>query len=102
MTMYSICSMIITYDSTKVITVTRRNDSEYYVKQYDLETYEMTFEEMIGGNELQYIKLKEVEQSPDGKKYAIAYNDDGKFYVRTFGKTTRTADEIKKDELDVN
>jgi hypothetical protein len=60
-TMYPIVSMIITYDSKKAITVTKRNDREYYVKQYDLESYEMTFEEKIGGGENQYIKLKEVE-----------------------------------------
>lgn len=86
--------MIITYDSTKAVTVTKRNDKEYYVKQYDLESYEMTFEEKIGGLPEQYIKLKEVEQSSDGKKYAIVYNDDGVFYLRTFFKVTRTEDEI--------
>jgi len=100
--MYSICSAIITYDSTKVVTVTKRNDSEYYVKQYDLETYEMTFEEKLGGNKGQYIKLKEVEQSPDGKSYAICYNDDGKFFMRTFAKVTRSETDIKNDELDIN
>ena len=100
--MYPIVSMIITYDSTKAVTVTKRNDREYYVKQYDLESYEMTFEEKIGGGEDQYIKMKEVEQASDGKKYAIVYNDDGKFYMRTFFKVTRTEDEIKADELDIN
>jgi hypothetical protein len=59
--MYPIVSMIITYDSSKAVTVTKKNDREYWVKQYDLETYDMTFEEMIGGGEDQYIKLKEVE-----------------------------------------
>ena len=49
-TMYPIVSAIITYDSTKVVTVTRKNDTEYWVKQYDLESYEITFEEKIGGN----------------------------------------------------
>jgi len=44
-TQYPICSMIITYDSTKAITVTKRDDKEYYVQQYDLESYEMTFAE---------------------------------------------------------
>ena len=101
-TMYPIVSMIITYDSTKAVTVTKRNDREYYVKQYDLESYEMTFEEKIGGGEDQYIKMKEVEQASDGKKYAIVYNDDGKFYMRTFLKVSRTEDEIKADELDIN
>jgi hypothetical protein len=100
--MYPIVSMIITYDSTKAITVTKRNDREYYVKQYDLESYEMTFEEKIGGGELQYIKLKEVEQAYNGKKYAIVYNDDGKFYIRSFKKETRSADDIKANETCFN
>ena len=44
-TMYPIVSMIITYDSTRAITVTKKDDQEYLVKMYDLETYEMKFEE---------------------------------------------------------
>lgn len=94
--------MIITYDSTKAVTVTKKNDTEYFVKQYDLESYKMTFEEKIGGDPKSYIKLKEVEQSSDGKKYAVVYNDDGVFYLRTFYKETRTDDDIKKDELNIN
>ena len=107
-TMWPIVSMIITYDSSKAITVTKANDREYFVKQYDLESYDLTFEEKIGGGQDQYIKLKEVEQSPDGKKYAICYNDDGKFYLRVFGKRgkgdTDKRDEavIKDNELDIN
>lgn len=50
----------------------------------------MTFEEKIGGKAGQYIKLKEVEQNSKGTKYAVVYNDDGVFYLRTFGKVTRT------------
>jgi hypothetical protein len=94
--------MVITYDSTKVIAVTKKDDQEYYVRQYDLESYEMTFSEKIGGGQEQYIKLKEVEQNSSGKKYAIVYNDDGNFYLRTFGKVNRTDEEIEKDELDIN
>ena len=60
-TMYPICSMIVTYDSTKALTVTKKNDCEYWVKQYDLETYELSFEEKIGGAPDDYIKLKECE-----------------------------------------
>lgn len=72
--MYPIVSVIISYDSTRAITVTKANEREYYVKMYDLETYELTFEECIKGT---YIKLKDVEQAADGKKFAIVYNDDG-------------------------
>lgn len=53
--------MIVTYDSTKALTVTKKNDCEYWVKQYDLETYELSFEEKIGGAPDDYIKLKECE-----------------------------------------
>jgi len=60
-TMYPICTMLITYDSTKAVTVTKKDDHEYYIKQYDLETYDMTFEEKVGGEPNDYIKLKEVE-----------------------------------------
>lgn len=97
-TMYPIVSMIITYDSSKAVTVTKRNDREYYIKQYDLETYDLTFEEKIGGGDDQYIKLKEVEQSYSGKKYACVYNDDGKFYIRSFKKETRAEADIVANE----
>lgn len=60
-TMYPINSVMISYDSTRAITVTKRNDREYYVKMYDLESYELTFEEKIGGKPDSYIKLKDVE-----------------------------------------
>ena len=86
-TLWPIMSMIITYDSTKAITVTKEDDQICYVKQYDLLSYKLTFEEKVEGS---YIKLKEVEQAPDGKKFAIVYSDDGRFYMRTFKKVTRT------------
>ena len=43
------------------ITVTKKNEKEYYVNMYGLESYECVFEEKIGGGEKDYIKLKEVE-----------------------------------------
>jgi hypothetical protein len=51
---------MISYDSSKAITVTKKDDSEYWLRQYDLQTYEKTFEEMIGGKESDYIKLKDI------------------------------------------
>jgi len=82
--------------------VTKRSEREYYIKQYSLETYKLTFEEKIGGGKEQYIKLKEVEQSPKGDFYAIVYMDDGKFRLRTFGKETRNEEEISAKELKIN
>lgn len=37
-TMYPIVTMAISYDSTRAITVTKRDDKETYIKMYDLET----------------------------------------------------------------
>lgn len=101
-TMYPIVTMAISFDSTRAITVTKKDDKESYIKMYDLNTYELTFEEMIGGEKDQYIKVKEIEQNPQGTHYAVVYIDDGRFFLRTFGKTTRTQQEIMENELNIN
>lgn len=101
-TMYPICSVIITYNSKYAVTVTKKDEKEYFVKMYSLTTYEMEFEEKIGGNENDYIKLKEVEQNGKGDKFAIVYFNDGQFKLRTFGITQRSEAEIQDNELDIN
>jgi len=40
---------MITYDSQRAVTVSKKSEQEYYVHMYDLETYEQVFEEKIGG-----------------------------------------------------
>jgi hypothetical protein len=60
-TMWPIVNVIINYDSTRAITTTKKDDRTYYIKMYDLESYNMTFEEKIGGGPNNYIKLKEVQ-----------------------------------------
>ena len=91
--MYPLVSCMITYNSKLAITVTKKDDKEYYVKHYNLTTYQMTFEERVGAREGStgkcYIKLKEVEQNAVGDFYAIAYMDNGRFRLRTFGEVAR-------------
>lgn len=63
-TMYPLISMLISYDSTRAVTVTKKSDSESIIKMYSLvrdEDYKMCFEEHVGGSPEQYIKIKEVE-----------------------------------------
>ena len=93
---------MISYDCKSCVTVTKKDDREYQIKIYSLYTYEMTFEEKIGGKAKNYIKLKEVEQNNEGTKYAIGFMDDGKFRIRTFFNKTRSENEIKKNEFDIN
>ena len=44
-TKYPIITMGISYDSTRALTVTKKDDRESYLKMYDLNTNELTFEE---------------------------------------------------------
>ena len=101
-TKFPLVTMAISYDSTRAITVTKEDDRCSYVKMYDLNTNELTFEEQFGGQPDQYIKVKEVEQNGKGDQYAVVYFDDGKFRMRNFGKTSRTEEEIKRNEVDFN
>ena len=39
----------------------KNDDREYWIKQYSLETFIVTFEEKFGGLPTSYIKLREVE-----------------------------------------
>lgn len=93
-TKFPIVTCIISYDSTRAITVIKKNDREFWVMMYSLQTYENTFTEMIGGNEDSYIRCKEVQQNAAGQKYALMFVDDGKFRLRVFGKETRDVETI--------
>ena len=90
LTFWPIVSCIIGYNSKKVVTVSKKDDQEFYVRCFNLSgTFENTFEEKIGGETEEdeddnYIKIKEVEQNFDGTKFAFVYFNDGKFFLRTF------------------
>ena len=88
-TLYPIVSVILSYDSKRAITVTKKDDREFWVRQYDLETYDETFGMQIGGNTDSFIRTKEVEQNSTGTRYAIVFVDDGKFRLRVFDKGRR-------------
>ena len=57
-TEYDIVSIIITYDSSRAITVQKEDDTHYCVNQFDLDTNAKCFTEYFRGN---YIKMSEVE-----------------------------------------
>jgi len=101
-TMYPIVSMNIAYDSSRVLTVTKKNDCESWVKMYSLKDFKLTFEEKVGGDESQYIKIQEIEQNSNGSQFAFVFSDDGKFRMRVFGRETRTEEEIENTEIRIN
>lgn len=60
-TMYPLVSCMISFNSKLAITVGKKDDTESWVRMYDLLTYDKVFEEQIGGKEEDYIRIKEVE-----------------------------------------
>ena len=50
-----------TFNSKLAITVTKKSDMEYFIKMYDLNSYEQVFAEKVGGKPDCYIKCKEIE-----------------------------------------
>ena len=78
--------MMMTYDSTRIISVQIKDVHESYVAQHDMITKERMFYEKFGGHQDSYIKIKEVVQNSTGKMFATCYMDNGKFRMRIFGK----------------
>ena len=61
MTDFPISSNMISYDSKVAVTVQKKGEREYRVQMFDLESYEKTFDEPVGGESNDYIKIKDVE-----------------------------------------
>ena len=87
MTKYPVIDCIITYNSKSAITVCKKSDRESHIDAYSLETYQVTFHEVVGGLDDSYIKIKEVQQNSTGTNFVIAYLDDGVFKLRVLGDT---------------
>ena len=50
-TKFDIVSMIITYDSTHTLAVTKKDDTQYMLRFFNLETYKNEFSEAVGGSD---------------------------------------------------
>ena len=68
MTEHPVISMIISYDSKRVIIVTKINDAHFEVSQYNLAclSFHKTFNEIYGATPDSYIKIKDIEQNQKG------------------------------------
>ena len=82
--------------------VVKKSEQEYWIKQFDLETYEMTFQEKFGGDPKSYIKMKNMAQTKCGKFYCVGYLDNGNFRLRTFEKEQRDEATILAHDFDIS
>lgn len=48
-TMYPVIWMTITYDATRAIAVTKKDERESYIRMYSLKNHDLLFTEKIGG-----------------------------------------------------
>ena len=69
-----VVNVIITYDSKFAIAIVNDMDEHFQVKGYDLNTFECKWVSFFEGV---YIKMALIEQTIDGKIFAIAYQDNG-------------------------
>ena len=60
-TEYPISTCMISYDSKRAVQVQKKGEREYRMQMFDLESYQKTFDEMVGGQEGDYIKIKDIE-----------------------------------------
>ena len=74
-------------DSSRTLCCTRVNEKEFWIKMYNMETLELQFAEQILGD---YLKMKLCAQNSTATKFALVYNDNGVFKLRTFGRENRT------------
>ena len=90
--------MEISSQLTETITVTKSSERESLIKFFSLENKNVVYEQRIAGD---FIKVKEVEQNPNGRLFAVAFFDDGLFRVRIFDVSLKNkeVDEVKVNEL---
>ena len=61
MTEFPINTCMISYDSKRAVTVQKKGEREYRIQMFDLESYDKTFDETVGGDTKDYIKIKDIE-----------------------------------------
>jgi hypothetical protein len=66
---------------------------------YNINNTRKEFSEEFNGH---YMKMKDVEQNDSATKFAVCYNIDGVFMLRTFGRDNRTQEEIKDSDINLN
>ena len=61
MTEYPINTCMISYDSKVTVQVQKKGEREYRMQMFDLESYQKVFDEGVGGQPEDYIKIKDIE-----------------------------------------
>lgn len=91
-----VVQVIITYDSKKCVAIINDKDEHFELVGYSLTQHNQLFKREYDG---EYIKMNQIEQSDDGTIYAIAYQDNGHFYVNVINDQDEDLDILDVSEL---
>jgi len=88
--------MAITYDSKAALAIVAKGDEHFELQSWSLTEYNMNFHIKYEGV---YVKMNLVEQNIAGSKFAVAYQDNGEFYVSVVSNKGEELDNVKITNL---
>ena len=83
---------IVTYDSKHAVVVLSDGDTEFELQEYDVAEAQLVFSKEYKGT---YLKMNNIEQNSEGTVFAIAYQDNGSFYVNIITNTGKEIDTVE-------
>lgn len=86
-TNFVVVQAIVNNCSDRLIYLCKKNDGVYSIHLFDLLNFAPVTEIALGGKDGDYIKCKDIEQSKSGTKFALPYNNDGRFRLKLFKKS---------------
>jgi hypothetical protein len=84
--------MAITYDSKSALAIVAKGDENFELQSWSLTEYNMNFDIKFEGT---YLKMNLIEQNNAGSKFAVAYQDNGEFYVSVINNKGEELDNVK-------
>lgn len=90
----NVVSMVMSYDSKITVAITTTTPEKFMVQAFGLKDHTMKFEKTFEG---EYLRMNLVDQDITGQKFAVSYQDNGRFKIAMF---TQQGEDI--DHIDVN
>lgn len=91
-----VIAMAISYDSKAALAIVAKGDEHFELQSWSLTDYSQIFKVEYDG---EYVKMNLVEQNNAGNKFAVTYQDNGKFFVSVVNNEGKELDNVKISEL---
>jgi hypothetical protein len=91
-----VVAMAISYDSKAALAIVARGDEHFELQSWCLVSYKLIFKVEYNG---EYLKMNLIEQNNKGDKFAVAYQDNGTFFVSVVNNKGEELDNVKITDL---